>query len=67
MGLVGENKDTEMERRHRAVMGEGRKEGGPMIMGIRAAFMIPERIWTKPLYPYDLKRPSLLRALRVAV
>lgn len=33
MGLVGENKDTGMERRHRAVM-QGGREGGPMVMGV---------------------------------
>lgn len=40
---MGENKDTGMERRHRAVM-EGGREGGPIIMGIEGKVMVTERI-----------------------
>lgn len=63
---MGENKDTGMERRHRAVREEGR-ERGPMGMGIGGKAVVPERIWTKLLNPSGVKLPSLLRALRVAV
>lgn len=67
MGLVGENKDTGMERRHRAVMNGGREGRRANGNGGRGEVVVPERIWTKPLHPSGLKLPSLLRALRVAV